>query len=204
MKDESESTIALILPLLLSPSLFWCLITYTTVLFFGLLAWAQIRSRNAKKLQMITWLESTNRIQVIMWHLSFYWWIQVMWSFAVLHSDFCWASNPRHGTQYRKFQVGCPKTQHWISNWPITFSKTVWFTKCDCSIYISVLHFCGQPTWNLRYHVICQRTELENLKMTNQNWGDVICDGSNCYCWSITIQLWRSRTWQKVGVRLWT
>ena len=25
--------------------------------------------------------------------------------------------------------------------------------------------------------VICQRTELENLKMTNQNWGDVICDG---------------------------
>jgi len=35
------------------------------------------------------------------------------------------------------------------------------------------------------YHglqVICQWTELENLKMTNQNWVDVICDGSN---WSV-------------------
>ena len=114
MKDESESTIALILPLLLSPSLFWCLITYTTVLFFGLLAWAQIRSRNAKKLQMITWLESTNRIQVIMWHLSFYWWIQVMWSLAVLHSDFCWASNPKthyHGTQCLTYYVICQRTE---------------------------------------------------------------------------------------------
>ena len=30
--------------------------------------------------------------------------------------------------------------------------------------------------------VICQRTEFENLKMSNQNWGDVICDGSN---WSV-------------------
>jgi len=30
--------------------------------------------------------------------------------------------------------------------------------------------------------VICQRTELENLKMFDQNWGDVICDGSN---WSV-------------------
>jgi len=30
--------------------------------------------------------------------------------------------------------------------------------------------------------VICQWTELENLKMTNQNWGDVTCDGCN---WSV-------------------
>ena len=30
--------------------------------------------------------------------------------------------------------------------------------------------------------VICQRTELENLKMSNQNWGDVIFDSSN---WSV-------------------
>jgi len=30
--------------------------------------------------------------------------------------------------------------------------------------------------------VVCQRTELGNLKMSNQNWGDVICDGSN---WSV-------------------
>ena len=29
---------------------------------------------------------------------------------------------------------------------------------------------------------ICQRTDLENLKMTNQNCGDVICDGCN---WSV-------------------
>jgi len=29
------------------------------------------------KLQKIMWLESTNRIQVITWHFSFYWWIQV-------------------------------------------------------------------------------------------------------------------------------
>jgi len=52
--------------------------------------------------------------------------------------------------QYRKFEVGCPKTQHWISNWLITFSKTVWFAECDWSIHISVLRFCGQPTWNLQ------------------------------------------------------
>ena len=40
---------------------------------------------------------------------------------------------------YRKFQVACPKTQYWISNWPITFGKTAQFAKCDWSIHISVL-----------------------------------------------------------------
>ena len=43
--------------------------------------------------------------------------------------------------QYRKFQVGCPKMQYWISSRPITFSKTVQFAECDWSIHISVLHF---------------------------------------------------------------
>ena len=54
--------------------------------------------------------------------------------------------------------------------------------------------------------VICQRTELENLKITNQNWGDVICDGSNwsvlnCFCWQGTckprysnLEIWLSQS----------
>ena len=105
------------LPLLSSPSLFWCLINYTTVharLICCSSGACLSSNRNARKLQMITWLESTNRIQVIMWHLSFYWWIQVMWSLAVLHSDFCWASNPKthyHGTQCLTYYVICQRTE---------------------------------------------------------------------------------------------
>jgi len=38
-------------------------------------------------------------------------------------------------SEYCKFHVGCPKMQYWISNWPITFSKTVWFAKCNWSIH---------------------------------------------------------------------
>ena len=46
------------------------------------------------------WLQSINRIQVITWHLSFYWWILVTWSFAVLHSNSDLSKQPEeHGTR---------------------------------------------------------------------------------------------------------
>jgi len=48
--------------------------------------------------------------------------------------------------QSRKFQVGHPKMQYWISSWPTTFSKTVQFAESDWSIHISVLQFVNnQP-----------------------------------------------------------
>jgi len=59
------------------------------------------------------------------------------------HSQFSFHAYPASCPlyMYRKFQVACPKTQYWISNWPITFSKTAQFAKCDWSIHISYCIF---------------------------------------------------------------
>ena len=50
-----------------------------------------------------------------------------------------WTTN----LKFTVLQVGCPKTQYWISNWRI---KTVQLAKCDWSIHISVLRYVdNQP-----------------------------------------------------------
>ena len=62
-----------------------------------------------------------------------------------------------------KFKAGCLKTQYWISNWPITFSRTVQFAKCNWSIHVSVLHFVdNQPEI---YGTICWILESSQLHM---------------------------------------
>ena len=53
---------------------------------------------------------------------------------------------PAISKQYRILQVGCPKTQYWISNWRITFGQTVQLAKRDWSIHVSVLRYVdNQP-----------------------------------------------------------
>ena len=53
---------------------------------------------------------------------------------------------------------------------------------CCINIFMNANEFLRNKSVYHGLQVICQQTELENLKMTNQNWGDVICDGSN---WSV-------------------
>jgi len=50
--------------------------------------------------------------------------------------------NILHTKKNVQHQVVCPIMQYWISNWPITFGKTVWFAECNWSFSICV---CGQP-----------------------------------------------------------
>ena len=92
--------------------------------------------------------------------------------------------SPDHGSSHCHLIRQAPRSGHETNNL---------VTSCHMSlarlVYVTLVS-CPDPTHGHKgrgsgycaLQVSCQRKELENVKMTNQNWGDVICDGSN---WSV-------------------